>query len=153
MMTNINHLLLLVKILEKEGSNGEQSLNWAITQPINPFNAEEIALIYMYTLESPFYKVLNKKMRKKEELDEKSKSFIFHTTHILKKLPPFTGEVFRGIDCDVSYKEGDEICWAAFSSSTRDAKVALKFMDQKRYWNFFYYTIKIVSRNFSFLCR
>jgi len=59
--------------------------------------------------------------------------YIYFLTNALKLLDPFVGPVYRGIDCQISeYKPGKTIVWPAFSSSTKDPRVAIQFLKGKQ---------------------
>jgi len=94
---------------------------------------EQASLIYVYTVESPFYPTLNAIMRSgtKEQILP-FQDYIFYLTKSLKLIDPFAGLVYRGIDSQISdYQPGKTIIWPAFSSSTQDPKVAIKFLKGK----------------------
>jgi len=60
------------------------------------------------------------------------KDYIYYLTNALKLLDPFLGPVYRGIDCKMSdFEPGKTIVWPAFSSSTRDPRVAIEFLKGK----------------------
>jgi len=111
--------------------------NKALTSSQNIQNSklsnEQAALIYVYTVESPFYPSLNKAMRS-GTVEERLvfQDYIYYLTNSLSLLDPFVGPVYRGIDCQISdYTCGKTIVWPAFSSSTRDPKVAIEFLKGK----------------------
>jgi len=95
---------------------------------------EQAALIYVYTVESPFYPSLNNAMRS-GTIEERNvfQDFIYYLTNALELLDPFVGPVYRGIDCQISeYTCGKTIVWPSFSSSTKDPKVAIEFLKGKQ---------------------
>jgi len=60
---------------------------------------------------------------------EKYKELIYYMDWVLYKLPVHQDPVFRGIDCQVEgYEPGKTITWNAYSSSTTDPQVAIKFL-------------------------
>jgi len=96
-------------------------------------STEQSALIYVYTVESQFYPALNAAMRsgtKEERLA--FQDYIYYLTNTLNLLDPFNGPVYRGINCQISdYKPGKSIVWPAFSSSTKNPKIAIEFLKGK----------------------
>eukprot|EP00667_Euglena_gracilis_P013257 EG_transcript_13666 len=87
---------------------------------------DEIGAIFIYTLESPFYKNLNGLLRLRNR--EKLKPLFPYLKLLLTalhKLPPLRVTVFRGVKADVSakYLQNDEIVWWGFGSTTGTAGV------------------------------
>jgi len=77
--------------------NGEEIYNNLSNSLLS---AEQIALIHLYTIESPFYRELNHAMREgTEEQRKKFMNFIYYLNETLKLLSPYQGAVYRGIDC------------------------------------------------------
>jgi len=112
--------------------------NKALTSAQNIQNSilstEQSALIYVYTVESPFYPSLNNTMRS-GTVEERLvfQDYIYYLTNSLLLLDPFVGPVYRGIDCQISeYTCGKTIVWPSFSSSTKDPKVAIEFLKGKQ---------------------
>jgi len=63
---------------------------------------DHIAIIYLYTVESPFYSVLNKTMRSgTTEERQIFQDYIYYLTQILSLLEPFQGSVYRAIDFQI----------------------------------------------------
>eukprot|EP01124_Arcella_intermedia_P033777 TRINITY_DN8205_c0_g1_i1.p1 TRINITY_DN8205_c0_g1~~TRINITY_DN8205_c0_g1_i1.p1 ORF type:complete len:455 (-),score=135.81 TRINITY_DN8205_c0_g1_i1:166-1530(-) len=102
--------------------------------PSKTLKPEQVALIYIYTLESPFYPALNAAMRSGKEEDWKIyQNFIYHCCTALNMLPPFQGHLYRGIDCQLEdYQVGKVVVWRAFSSSTKNIEVSIQFLKQKK---------------------
>jgi len=96
-------------------------------------STEQAAIIYVYTVESPFYSSLNNAMRSGTNEERIIfQDYIYYLTNALSLLDPFVGPVYRGIDCQISdYKPGKTIVWPSFSSSTRDPRVAIQFLKEK----------------------
>jgi len=120
--------------MKKEGILGSSSLNNGNEIYNNLSNsllsAEQIALIHLYTIESPFYRELNHAMREgTEEQRKKFDHFIYYLNETLKLLSPHQGSVYRGIDCiNNNYQPGKKIVWPSFSSASKDPNVALDFI-------------------------
>lgn len=114
--------------------------NFKIDNPKEKLSKNEIAAIHFYTQETPFYKVLNEKLRHK---DRKAANPFFHYLHILtnalKKLPSIKATVHRGVNLDLSkhYQRGKTITWWAFSSTSSNPQVTKAFLGKKEktYYN------------------
>jgi len=119
----------LKEIILEQGVTGEQAIQWASNR-LQQFSTEQIACIYLYTIESPFYKELNRVMREgSNEERTKYRDFIFYLNEILNLLPSHVGSVYRGISSKVAgYTNGKFVVWPAFSSATRNPIVAHGFM-------------------------
>jgi len=92
----------------------------------DPFlTPDEIAVIHLYTQDSPFYQILNDRLRGKHRA--KLKPFFPILKLLLKalyKLPVFKGTVYRGVKVDLSdqYKANDVRIWWGFSSCSSSLK-------------------------------
>jgi hypothetical protein len=87
--------------------------------------ADDIAVIHLYTQDSPFYQILNARLRAEDRA--KLRPFFSILKLLLKalyKLPVFKGTVYRGVKVDLSkqYKSEDVLIWWAFSSSSSNLK-------------------------------
>jgi len=87
--------------------------------------ADDIAVIHLYTQDSPFYQILNARLRAEDRA--KLRPFFSILKLLLKalyKLPVFKGPVYRGVKVDLSkqYKSEDVLIWWAFSSSSSSLK-------------------------------
>jgi len=121
----------LREVILTQGLLGSNCLEWALTQEKSDIlSIEQIAAINMYTVESPFYKVLNKAMRTQESTEIDSfRDFIFYMSQAMDMIHSFSGSVYRGIDCKVKgYSMNKTIVWPSFSSATKNPKVAIQFL-------------------------
>ena len=82
--------------------------------------AEEVAAIHLYTQETPFYRVLNERLRSS---DRKALPPFYRFIKLLlsglKKLQPIEQPVYRGVKKDLSkeYKKGETLLWWSFNST------------------------------------
>jgi hypothetical protein len=92
------------------------------------------AALYLYTLESPFYKVINTLLR---EVDRTPLKPFFPFLKLIltgaRRLPKETDGICRGVavafadlDGAADYVVGKKVVWWPFSSSTRDKEMLLK---------------------------
>jgi len=89
-------------------------------------NKEEIAAIHFYTQESPFYSLLNLRLRTTERARLKPFfPFLKLILGAIYKLPRFKGMVYRGIKQDVSHKfqKDQQKVWWGFSSASKNVEV------------------------------
>jgi len=127
--------LFIKDIILKQMALGSSALQYASSlDTYGILSKEEIAIIYMYTVESPFYKELNRIMREgKPEERILYRDYIYYMNQTLEKLSPHKGPVYRGISCVLpDYKQGKVITWQAFSSATKNPKVALDFVGKTK---------------------
>jgi len=102
------------------------------TQKADDLTEYEVAAVHAYTVEGPFYKSLNTAMRDPnlDNIDE-FRDYIYYMDQILHKIPSSHKPVYRGINCEVEYKVGQNIVWPAYSSATQDPNVAMQFIKDK----------------------
>jgi len=126
--SDFNPTQTLQELILGQGIVGEQAILWSKMHhtPNSNISKDEMACIFLYTVESPFYKELNRAMRNKDY--EKYLDYIFYLSTTLTKLPSFAGSVYRGIDCKMQYPIGKVITWSGFSSATRNPQSALSFL-------------------------
>jgi len=126
--SDFNPTQTLQELILGQGIVGEQAILWSKMHhtPNSNISKDEMACIFLYTVESPFYKELNRAMRTKDY--EKYLDYIFYLSTTLTKLPSFAGSVYRGIDCKMQYPIGKVITWSGFSSATRNPQSALSFL-------------------------
>jgi len=90
-------------------------------------SVDEIAAIHLYTQESPFYRLLNERLRERDRTKLKPLTlFLKLLLSGLYKLPPVSDiNLYRGVKRDLSgrFREGDEKTWWAVSSCTAKLKV------------------------------
>eukprot|EP01124_Arcella_intermedia_P026743 TRINITY_DN5106_c0_g1_i14.p2 TRINITY_DN5106_c0_g1~~TRINITY_DN5106_c0_g1_i14.p2 ORF type:complete len:568 (+),score=163.51 TRINITY_DN5106_c0_g1_i14:2892-4595(+) len=127
----------IATVILEEGATGKQSLESAKQLPFasHCLSLEESALIYLYTVESPFYKQLNRIMREGTNEERKQyKDVIFYLDQAISKLRKNESkDVYRGINLvNPDYTPGKTINWPAFSSTTTDPKVAIEFMGSSK---------------------
>eukprot|EP01103_Thecamoeba_quadrilineata_P021328 TRINITY_DN9767_c0_g1_i1.p1 TRINITY_DN9767_c0_g1~~TRINITY_DN9767_c0_g1_i1.p1 ORF type:complete len:435 (+),score=-0.25 TRINITY_DN9767_c0_g1_i1:447-1751(+) len=88
--------------------------------------SDEISVIHFYTQESPFYKILNERLRNRDRTTLKAFFPILKLlmTAILK-LPPVQTTVYRGVkkNLGAKYKTGKREIWWSFGSSTASIDV------------------------------
>jgi len=88
---------------------------------------DEIAAIYLYTLPSPFYDILNLRLREPERQRLSPHfSFIKLLLNGLYKLPVISSKtVYRGVKQNLAslYNKGEKKVWWAFSSTTSHVEV------------------------------
>ena len=99
-----------------------------------------VALTFDNGLEhdAKLYYALNKALRNRKASVHPFKrwqEFLYFLMRALEKLPRFQGTVYRGISDDQAtvrreYTVGRPIQWAAFSSTTKDAAAAKRFVDK-----------------------
>eukprot|EP00667_Euglena_gracilis_P002540 EG_transcript_2542 len=91
-------------------------------------NEDEIGAIFLYTLESPLYKNLNKLLRQRQRKGLKTLfPYLKLLLTALHKLPPCRLTVFRGVKADLAgkYTKNDEVVWWGFSSTTSTQDVLM----------------------------
>lgn len=96
-------------------------------------SSAEIASIALYTVESPFYHILNSVLRNNVDGDaiDLFSNYIWLFMNALSKCPAYTGRmVYRATKANFSaqYIKGQEITWHAFSSATSNIHVELGFL-------------------------
>eukprot|EP00727_Mastigamoeba_balamuthi_P007161 m51a1_g3065 hypothetical protein (377) ;mRNA; r:25-1616 len=105
-----------------------------------------------YTYEIPvpgnarknLYFRLNSLMRERSDEIFLWKHYIWHMLSALRRMPPFEGFVFRGIDRHVDaarHQPGRRVYWNSFTSTSSVEDVAKKFMRSSKTGTFF--TIKV----------
>ena len=98
-----------------------------------------LPFITAYTLETPIYRRLNWLLRSvrqpgpQREFSERFGTYFVGLDADLRRLPPFRGTVYRGINVRIAesyYSPGSIITWDALSSSSDDATVARSFLGE-----------------------
>eukprot|EP01012_Entosiphon_sulcatum_P034098 TRINITY_DN4319_c0_g1_i1.p1 TRINITY_DN4319_c0_g1~~TRINITY_DN4319_c0_g1_i1.p1 ORF type:complete len:627 (+),score=102.66 TRINITY_DN4319_c0_g1_i1:20-1900(+) len=94
-------------------------------------SADEAAALYLYTMQSAFYKTLNTVLRDPNRAKVKPYyGFLKLFLEALKKLKPFTSSLWRGVALDLraQYKQGTTVTWWGVSSCTPKLSVAQSFL-------------------------
>ena len=123
--------------LEKIDLSGAIYLaNWGNQKRLaaNPYNltVDELAAIHLYTQETPFYRILNERLRsEKRQLLVPFFRYIKLLLKGLYKLPSIKKVVYRGVSKDLSssFNEGKEMIWWSFTSTTSKIKVTIYNLD------------------------
>ena len=91
-----------------------------------------LCALYLYTMETPIYKVVNLALRNNDQaVIAHWRAFIYHAVAGLSALPPYKGLVYRGVNVQVPvdiYAAGKVVIWQSFSSATTNAIVARDFL-------------------------
>ena len=96
-----------------------------------------IAPIFMYTYElahegDQIYSAMNRAMRERDTTAvEYWRPLIWQVDKALQVLPSYKGKLYRGIDLrfdEADYREGQLVCWPAFSSASAERSVAEDFV-------------------------
>jgi hypothetical protein len=100
--------------------------------PGEPLSREEIIGLHMYTMDSPFFRILNARLRSENrDLLKPYLRLLKILIGALYKLPKQRGLHYRGVQGDLRYNFrdlGDVITWWSFSSTTHDQNVVLQTM-------------------------
>jgi len=124
------------EVISQQGIVGEQAITWANNfNHISDLSIKQIACIHLYTIESPFYKELNRVMRSGTFQErQKYTDYIYYLSEALDLLPNYCGSVYRGIDCEILSKQqiGKMIVWPGFSSATLSLHLAYSFLKEKK---------------------
>jgi uracil DNA glycosylase/uncharacterized protein YegL len=95
---------------------------------------DEIAAIYLYTTESPFYRKLNAALRAPDR-GEATPWFGYLRLLLgaMTRLQTYAGSLFRGVAADLRkhYPKGETITWWGVSSCTAKRSVATSFLGTK----------------------
>ncbi len=97
--------------------------------PGEPLNREEIIGLHMYTMDSPFFRILNTRLRSENrDLLKPYLRLLKILIGALYKLPQQRGLYYRGVQGDFrdNLRDGHLITWWAFSSTTHDPNVVLQ---------------------------
>jgi uracil DNA glycosylase len=97
-------------------------------------SAEEVAAVYLYTTESPFYRRLNGALREPDR--GKVTPFFGYLRLLLSalgKMKPYAGSLWRGVAADLrgQYPKGGTITWWGVASCTAKRSVASSFLGTK----------------------
>jgi uracil DNA glycosylase len=97
-------------------------------------SAGEIAAVYLYTTESPFYRRLNASLRDRDR--EQVRPFFGYLRLLLSGLPKlkrYVGSLWRGVAADLrgQYPKGHTVTWWGVSSCTAKRSVASGFIGSK----------------------
>ena len=109
---------------------------FAYNNPDPVLNAEQVAAVYFYSLESPFYSALNKAMggRSRPNLLPyfPVAKLLCSGLHLLP-LPATPQTVYRGVKKRLygGKKKGDDLTFWAFSSTTASVEVLSEFLGKK----------------------
>mmetsp|Transcript_143485 Transcript_143485/g.250451 ORF Transcript_143485/g.250451 Transcript_143485/m.250451 type:complete len:1549 (-) Transcript_143485:370-5016(-) len=101
----------------------------------------DLQAIYIFTYESPIYRMLNQLLMKNEALDLAPwTDFLYHLIEGLKKLAPVKQQVFRGITYALDpakweemYSVGSTVTWYNFSSASAEKGVVEGFLGDNNY--------------------
>ena len=92
----------------------------------------DIAVLFMYTLESDIYRVCNRVMRNGEaEGIQTWRPFIYYLDKALDLIPTAGAELYRGIAIPFDLKKydvGKVVEWGSFTSASADKEVASSFL-------------------------
>ena len=94
-------------------------------------SVNEAAALHLYTVENGLYQELNQSLRDPERRHTHLFfPFLRLFVGALRKLPRFTGALYRGVDLNLEhkYKKGSTVVWWGISSCTRDIDVAERFL-------------------------
>eukprot|EP01012_Entosiphon_sulcatum_P016671 TRINITY_DN21591_c0_g1_i1.p1 TRINITY_DN21591_c0_g1~~TRINITY_DN21591_c0_g1_i1.p1 ORF type:complete len:362 (-),score=38.09 TRINITY_DN21591_c0_g1_i1:131-1150(-) len=100
--------------------------------PFGPSN-EALLTIFAFTYENPsdaftLHHCVSRSMRSGAEADAfKFRQFVYHMSNTITTLPPYIGEVFRGVRGTVTsrhYHSGAAFVWSQFTSATKLMPVA-----------------------------
>ena len=94
--------------------------------------------VYVYTYElisedtDQIYGAMNRAMRTQDDAAIAFwRPLIWQVDRVLHLLPPFKGKLYRGINVRFSekeYRDGQRVCWPAFSSASAEKNVAKEFV-------------------------
>ena len=91
---------------------------------LHGLDADEAGALTLYTFESELYTSLNALLRQRDR--QRLKPFFPYLKLMIdarRKLPRYVGVVWRGVkgvDLRANYKQGSEVYWWAFSSTTKE---------------------------------
>lgn len=97
-------------------------------------SADEIAAVYLYTTESPFYRKLNAALRAIDRGEAKPWfGYLRLLLGAMTRLQTYQGSLFRGVASDLRkiYPKGETITWWGVSSCTAKRSVATSFLGTK----------------------
>jgi hypothetical protein len=97
--------------------------------PGEPLNREEIIGLRMYTMDSPFFRILNTRLRSENrDLLRPYLRLLKILIGALYRLPQQRGLYYRGVQGDLrdNLRNGHLITWWSFSSTTYDQNVVLQ---------------------------
>jgi len=115
----------------------ERSRKYAETQLAQgaaKLSADEIAAVYLYTTESPFYRKLNAALRLPDRaLAAPWFSYLKLLLRAITQLDAYDGSLWRGVAADLrkQYPKGETITWWGVSSCTAKRSVAMGFLGLK----------------------
>jgi len=101
-----------------------RSANKKVENPeTNPYHltVEEIAAIHLYTQETPFYRIVNERLRNEQR--QLLIPFFLYIKLLLKalyKLPSIKKTIYRGVskDLPITFQKKQEFIWWSFTSTT-----------------------------------
>ncbi|CAF4042419.1 unnamed protein product [Rotaria sp. Silwood1] len=95
---------------------------------------DESAAIYLYSMQTSFFPMLNKALRdEKRQLLKPWFAFLKLFLTALEKLPSFNGTVWRGVsgDIDSNFANNSVQTWWSVNSCSKDTKVTEAFVGEK----------------------
>ena len=120
--------------LEHYLKRAEQYATVQLAQATDGLTADEIAAVYLYTTESPFYRKLNAALRLPNRAEaEPWFSYLRLLLAAMTRLKTYDGSLWRGVATDLrkQYPAGETITWWGVSSCTAKRSVATGFLGSK----------------------